>query len=700
MAAVAISISSSTSCGDHHFDELLNEFRCKDASACGTVLLSDCCLLLKKFAASPTDSSVYSLVEHSGAAKVAYGELVQWLRENAGSFESHEDQYPNQVLGNAAQINQMKKNPGALCGNRADAQSETYLSETSDFSCNYASERQYSNQLPPAEKLRESSPVYRVDLLQDSFLSTESCSKTKSVVQAAGHQDSLQQEIDDDRYILKPYDDAEREHYEKVWSCNSEAELQKYIGGYHGVAYVEDTKCIKLTNLLRGHRSPCVMDCKLGLRTFKEEEVKNNKPRADLYQKLLKMDPEAPTEEETASKTCTKCKYLSTRDSVSSSTSLGMRIEGVASMEGVRVDQEDLKTLQGDDNVLQTLMLVLPVPVPGNTECTRRMRLVLVRQIVEQLEGLLDAVVKSGFIRTHELIGTSCLFVVSREKASLHLIDFAKTSALEDGVSIDHRSTWQRGNHEDGFILGIENLLRLWKKVLTALEDGDDVVQKAIFQKAEQADQVGRLAACLERFGIDTSGFGKNGARSVEELAWELNVSKDSALEIVSRGRCRRTVEVVRAWILADIHGALHTLMDAKHFCPFTTKVHAGETWMQALQHSLLDRLNIPLDKQANWLSFDRSTYLYSSADIDTSEEVYPGLETLYRVHEIDVIVKCPGQSELASIGLPDGRSFTGVFRLTMLGSEVHYWKWSPTENTAYFRRGVIEGRAPYKGGS
>ena len=52
-------------------------------------------------------------------------------------------------------------------------------------------------------------------------------------------------------------------------------------------------------------------------------------------------------------------------------------------------------------------------------------------------------------------------------KAHIRLIDFGKAVPLPEGISIDHRSDWVEGNHEDGYLFGLENILDILEELLT-----------------------------------------------------------------------------------------------------------------------------------------------------------------------------------------------------------------------------------------
>lgn len=68
-----------------------------------------------------------------------------------------------------------------------------------------------------------------------------------------------------------------------------------------------------------------------------------------------------------------------------------------------------------------------------------------------------------------QLIGSSLLFVHDTGKACIWLIDFGKTVPLPEGLSIDHKTPWVVGNHEDGYLIGIDNLISIFTQLVTKL---------------------------------------------------------------------------------------------------------------------------------------------------------------------------------------------------------------------------------------
>ena len=42
------------------------------------------------------------------------------------------------------------------------------------------------------------------------------------------------------------------------------------------------------------------------------------------------------------------------------------------------------------------------------------------------------------------------------------MIDFAKTGTLPGEIKITHKKTWEVGNHEDGYLIGLNNIIDIF----------------------------------------------------------------------------------------------------------------------------------------------------------------------------------------------------------------------------------------------
>ncbi len=86
-----------------------------------------------------------------------------------------------------------------------------------------------------------------------------------------------------------------------------------------------------MQDLLYSFHNPSIMDIKIGVRTFLEDDSdeKECKPRNDLYLKLVEMAPNEPTEIEHEMKAITKRRYMSWRERSTCSAMFGFRIEAI-----------------------------------------------------------------------------------------------------------------------------------------------------------------------------------------------------------------------------------------------------------------------------------------------------------------------------------------------------------------------------------
>lgn len=244
--------------------------------------------------------------------------------------------------------------------------------------------------------------------------------------------------------------------------------LRPYVPEYRGKVTSEDGELyLQLQDLLSDFYQPCVMDCKIGVRTYLEEELSKAKEkpklRKDMYEKMIQIDPDAPNEEEHKAKGVTKPRYMVWRETISSTAILGFRVEGIKKSDGT--SSKDFKTTKSREQIKKAFEEF----IDGYTHVLPR--------YLQRLRAIRATLECSDFFHTHEIIGSSLLFVHDRSHASVWLIDFAKTVTLPPNHVIDHNTTWKVGNHEDGYLIGINNLIDLFTDIeANAIISNDDVI--------------------------------------------------------------------------------------------------------------------------------------------------------------------------------------------------------------------------------
>ncbi|XP_078724293.1 inositol-trisphosphate 3-kinase A-like [Lampetra fluviatilis] len=215
----------------------------------------------------------------------------------------------------------------------------------------------------------------------------------------------------------------------------------------------------RMQDLLAGFRAPAAMDCKMGVRTYLEEELalarRDPQPRADMLAKMVAVDPKAPTALERERGAVTKPRYMQWRELCSSSASLGFRIEATKKSDGTL--RQDFKRTKSRDEVRAALEEF----VGGDA--------VVMESYIRRLHALRAALEVSPFFRSHEVIGSSLLFVHDAGgPAGVWMIDFSKTRPLPPGTALDHRTAWREGNREDGYLGGLDNLVAILEEVAAA----------------------------------------------------------------------------------------------------------------------------------------------------------------------------------------------------------------------------------------
>ncbi|XP_029021455.1 inositol-trisphosphate 3-kinase A-like [Betta splendens] len=233
--------------------------------------------------------------------------------------------------------------------------------------------------------------------------------------------------------------------------------LRPFVPQYHGLVSRGENCYIRLEDLLSGLKRPVIMDCKMGVRTYQEEELTRARTRAalrsDMYHKMVKIDPSAPSEEEHAARGVTKWRYLQWRDSTSSTCTLGFRIEGMMMDDG---------SIQRDFRKILTLAQLTEALL----YFTRR-QLGILKAYHSRLLALSDALMNSQFFRTHEMIGSSLLFVHDHSsKANVWMIDFGKTTPVPSVSELRHNVPWAEGSREDGYLIGLTSLIASFNQAI------------------------------------------------------------------------------------------------------------------------------------------------------------------------------------------------------------------------------------------
>ncbi|KAM9801579.1 inositol-trisphosphate 3-kinase Cb [Neosynchiropus ocellatus] len=270
-------------------------------------------------------------------------------------------------------------------------------------------------------------------------------------VQLAGHAGNFQ--AGENGRLLKRFCECEQQCLQKLM----EDPLRPYVPGYYGVVQRDEQDYNLMDDLLAGFDSPSIMDCKMGSRTYLEEELTKAREqprlRRDMYEKMVSVDPKAPTEQERAQQGVLKPRYMQWRETLSSTATFGFRIEGIRKANGTC--NTNFKKTKHKEQVMKALEDF----VHQNTEI---LKLYLAR--LEELRTVLD---QSEFFRSHEVVGSSLLFVHdSSGKAKVWMIDFGKTVPLPAPQTLDHRTPWVEGNREDGYMWGLDNLIDIFSAML------------------------------------------------------------------------------------------------------------------------------------------------------------------------------------------------------------------------------------------
>eukprot|EP00667_Euglena_gracilis_P006791 EG_transcript_6845 len=287
------------------------------------------------------------------------------------------------------------------------------------------------------------------------FTLTHSCNKRSAKNghgQVAGHASNFRRE---GGYILKALLRGEGTVLEAL---QKQPTLKPFVPQFMGLVERDDTTYVRMQDVLLSMVDPNLMDIKIGVRTFGEEEVLNPKCRPDLLQKALKIQSASPDIQFTEAELrdgITKFRFMELRDQASSSRTLGFRIQGMK--EGhLAFGSKDFSTFRTSADYQPVFHSFFSHASP-----------VQKRTLFDRLKQLEAVLAESEWFADHEFIGSS-IFVAydtrSPEKSGIWMIDFARTEPAPRRLS--HSVPWTAGSHEDGYLIGLRSLLELWSEEL------------------------------------------------------------------------------------------------------------------------------------------------------------------------------------------------------------------------------------------
>ncbi|PAA85368.1 hypothetical protein BOX15_Mlig013202g1, partial [Macrostomum lignano] len=222
---------------------------------------------------------------------------------------------------------------------------------------------------------------------------------------------------------------------------------------------------VEMQDLLAEFQAPVsLMDCKIGCRTYLEDELamarRDAKPRPDMYRRIVETDPDATTRAESGWRG-----HQAGLHAVAGAPVLHLLL-GLPHRRLKRGDPDgsvapppfdDFKRLRRREDILAMLAYFVDGVQAGG----------VARAYLERLRRLREALTQSEFFPKHELIGSSLLFVHDRAgRASVWMIDFGKTRPSPSRLS--HTAEWSEGNHEDGYLTGLDNIIHLFQQLVNA----------------------------------------------------------------------------------------------------------------------------------------------------------------------------------------------------------------------------------------
>lgn len=75
-------------------------------------------------------------------------------------------------------------------------------------------------------------------------------------------------------------------------------------------------------------------------------------------------------------------------------------------------------------------------------------------------------------------------------QAKIWMIDFGKTVPLPESVTITHRNLWVEGNHEDGYLIGIDSLIDIFEELNSEFKCSSSDSEQVVAAESSPTDNI------------------------------------------------------------------------------------------------------------------------------------------------------------------------------------------------------------------
>ena len=248
----------------------------------------------------------------------------------------------------------------------------------------------------------------------------------------------------------------------------------------------EEVYEVRMQDLATGMTRPCAMAFVMGTRTATPDDFEPyaSAPRAELLEACRSLDPKSVTPQDEAAGGVSQLRHLDILDSLSSTASLGFRIDAAKTVVDGALDtlplpegHKSLATLKEEGDVAAALSTF----VQGDESIAKAAAI--------KLDVICAALGRSQvFWPRHCLLRSTLLLVyddAEREHTELKMVNFAFSYKLpEDAPPISHVAPWDGtpDSHEDGYQTGVTSLARIFRRVADELANKpkDDAVVQVI----------------------------------------------------------------------------------------------------------------------------------------------------------------------------------------------------------------------------